>query len=225
MKRNVGITHKVKKGILLCKIKDVYKRQVLNQENLIEECADLLCSLITKPHFVNGCFEESEVEIERQNLIDMIESKINDKRFYAIDRCEEFMYEKEPYGIDEYGTVEAARAITAQSASDAYHDLMEHADIQIMFTGHGDYKKIKSVFEQAFSNVKREPTSQPIVPRITGAQKVKEHIERLDFSGSRRPPLSSSTSISTADTTSPWGLRGMVSKDVYKRQHPQGRAV
>ena len=166
--------------IISLAIRSIDNRYVLNQENLIEECADLLCSLITKPHFVNGCFEESEVEIERQNLIDMIESKINDKRFYAIDRCEEFMYEKEPYGIDEYGTVEAARAITAQSASDAYHDLMEHADIQIMFTGHGDYKKIKSVFEQAFSNVKRKPTSQPVVPRITGAQKVKEHIERLD---------------------------------------------
>lgn len=166
--------------VISLSLRSIDNRYVLDCEDLTHECAELLCSLITKPCLADGCFEESEVEIERQNLIDMIESKVNDKRAYAIDQCEERMYTGEPYGIDEYGTVEAAHAVTPQSATQAYHDLMKHARMEVMFTGHGDTKKISAVFERAFSSVEREPISNPEFPRIAGAQKVTEHVERMD---------------------------------------------
>ena len=162
-------------------IRSIDNRFVFAEEDLTGACAQLLCSLATKPYFVNGCFEDSEVEIERQNLIDMIESKINDKRYYAIERCEELMYVNEPYGIDEYGTVETARSITPQIATQAYRDLMKHARIEVMFTGHGDCKKIEAVFDKALSSLEREPAGQEEIVRIAGAQKVLEHVERMDI--------------------------------------------
>ncbi len=162
-------------------IRSVDDRYVLHGEDLTAQCAQLLCSLITKPYFVDGCFEPTEVELERQNLIDMIESKINDKREYAISRCEELLYEKEPYGIDEYGTVEAAKALTAQSVTQAYRELMKHARIELMFTGHGDAKRIESVFSGAFSSLEREPVLPTPALRIAGAQRVQEHVERMEI--------------------------------------------
>lgn len=161
-------------------IRSIDNRYVLEHEDLTRECAALLCSLITKPYLVNECFEESEVELERQNLIDMIESKVNDKRSYAIDKCEEYLYAQEPYGIDEYGTVETARTVTPQSATQAYHDLMRRARIEILFVGHGEAKNICTVFEQAFAGIERAPVAVPDFPRIAGAQKVREHEERMD---------------------------------------------
>ncbi len=162
-------------------VRSVDDRYVLHGEDLTVQCAQLLCSLITRPYFVSGCFEPSEVELERQNLIDLIESKINDKRDYAILRCEELLYEQEPYGIDEYGTVEAANALNAQSVTRAYRELMKHARMEVMFTGHGDAKRIESVFSEAFSTLEREPVLLPVAPRIAGAQRVREQVERMEI--------------------------------------------
>ena len=70
-----------------------------------EPMADLLGELLLDPLTRNGRFLSDYVESEKENLIDAIESILNDKRDYADARLLQEMCRGERYGIDRLGTV------------------------------------------------------------------------------------------------------------------------
>lgn len=48
---------------------------------------DILIDCLTSPVTENGVFSEKFVELEKKTVIDNIETAINDKRSYAIERA------------------------------------------------------------------------------------------------------------------------------------------
>ena len=81
------------------------ERYVPGGERLLEPMADLLGELLLDPLTRNGRFLADYVESEKENLIDAIESILNDKRDYADARLLQEMCRGERYGIDRLGTV------------------------------------------------------------------------------------------------------------------------
>ena len=82
------------------------ERYVPGGERLLEPMADLLGELLLDPLTRNGRFLSDYVESEKENLIDAIESILNDKRDYADARLLQEMCRGERYGIDRLGTVD-----------------------------------------------------------------------------------------------------------------------
>ena len=76
---------------------------------------DFAQEVLFRPFTENGCFCPRFVEGEKQNLINAIESSLNDKRTYATMRLLREMCADEAYGVPRLGTVPAVRRITAQS--------------------------------------------------------------------------------------------------------------
>ena len=87
-------------------------RFALENESIYQQCAQLLCDLVFEPNFENGLFNEVEVDREKRLLLERIESQKNDKRVYALLRCEEIMCENEAYGINYYGNADDVKALT-----------------------------------------------------------------------------------------------------------------
>lgn len=62
--------------------------------------------MIFEPNVKNNAFIESELEQERRQLLDVIDSEFNEKRIYAMGQLIKHMCKDEVFGIKRYGTAE-----------------------------------------------------------------------------------------------------------------------
>jgi len=145
-------------------------RYAIGGESMVETAAKLLSDIVFEPNLdANGHFPEIDLELEREYLIDTIESDLNDKRVYAIGKALGLLYENEPFGIKRYGYVDDAKAITAESLAEAWQNLIKTSRIEIMFAGTGDPSTAEKVFAERISALEREHFSEG-------------HFEMVDYS-------------------------------------------
>lgn len=112
-------------------------------EPLLEKMCALLAELLFHPAMEDGVFSETYVAGERGNLIDEIRALMNDKRDYADLRllCE--MCVGEPYGTERLGGEEAASAITPQSLTAYYRELLQTAPVEILYCGSASFDRVE----------------------------------------------------------------------------------
>ena len=104
-------------------------------ENLSKECFEILCDIIFNPFIENESFKEEYVNGEKENLKQIIQSKIDNKARYAADRCIEEMYKNEPYGLYKYGYIEDLEKIDSKELYQYYKELLKTAKIDIFISG------------------------------------------------------------------------------------------
>ncbi|OPZ90713.1 MAG: Peptidase M16 inactive domain protein [Firmicutes bacterium ADurb.Bin419] len=96
---------------------------------------DLLFEIITQPVTENGVFKKEYMEQEAKNLKELIESRVNDKVQYGVDKCLEIMCEKEPFGIFDYGNIEDINKIDAAGLYDHYKYFLETLPVYVFIFG------------------------------------------------------------------------------------------
>ena len=107
-----------------------------------KESLDLLFDIILNPCLEDGLFKEEYVESEKNNIKLLIESKIDNKAAYALNRCVEEMYKDEPYGIYKFGYVEDLEGINKENLYARYKEIINTAKIDIFFSGNIDKNEI-----------------------------------------------------------------------------------
>ncbi|MDY3988225.1 MAG: insulinase family protein [Massilioclostridium sp.] len=157
----------------------------LEQEPLTQQASSILADILLKPAFVEGKFKEDDLKVEKQNLTDLIQSEINDKRSYAIGRLTELMCADEPYGINKYGSIEQAEKLDAEAVTAAYQKMLQTADIQIMYVGSGDHRIALNAFREAFAGVSRENVYQPDTTAGNEVGEVREHTDTFQVAQSK----------------------------------------
>ena len=116
-----------------------------SDENLSKECFEILTDIIFNPYIENEQFKEEYVNGEKENLKQIIQSKIDNKARYASERCVEEMYKNEPYGLYKFGYVEDLEKITAKELYEYYKELIENAKIDIFVSGDIDDNTIAEI--------------------------------------------------------------------------------
>lgn len=169
--------------VLELSIYGVDDRFTPDRMDVTRQCAKLLTEILFEPNLKDGLFVQADVDLEKQQVVDAIESLLNDKRAYALSRCRAEMCAGEAVAIEKYGDIREAKALTPEKASRAYQRLLDTASIEIMFTGCGDPSVAKEIFAAAFAGKKRRPI--PPVSLYYGvmperAQKVKEVTDEMD---------------------------------------------
>ena len=156
-------------------------RFAIGGESMTETAAKLLSDIVFEPNFdENGYFPEIDLELEREFLIDTIESDLNDKRVYAIGKALGLVFENEPFGVKRYGYVDDAKAITSESLAKAWRELVETSRIEVFFAGPGDPEIAGKVFEERISSLERKPVhSKPF--EIIDYSPFKEAEESMDI--------------------------------------------
>lgn len=168
--------------VLELSIYGIDDRFALNGESMIGACAKLLTEVLLNPNMQDQLFSQQDVELEKQQIIDTIESLINDKRAYAMTRCKSIMCEGETLAIEKYGYIEDARAITAQSASEAYRRIMKTAQVELIFVGCGDAKIAADIFTDAFRSLEREPITVKRTVTKAHIENVKQVTDEMNVS-------------------------------------------
>ena len=142
-------------------VETINDKYTLSKENLLEESLDVLFDIIFNPLMNDGKFNEEYLKIEKENLKKVIESKIDNKAVYALNRCIENMYDNKGFGIYKYGYLEDVDNIDNSSISDSYKNLINNSKIDIYISGNFDENKIKSFIENKLSNI--NPRKEDII--------------------------------------------------------------
>lgn len=154
-------------------------RYTLDRESVARELSALICSVIFEPNVSNKSFSEDELNQERRQLLDLIDSEFNDKRIYANNRMIENMCGDEVFGIKRYGTAEKINEVTSTSLYETRQSVLKNAEFEIMYIGDSPSDKAKSVFKEAFGSVDRTPVSlkNRVVRRADKVNRVTDEME------------------------------------------------
>lgn len=130
-------------------------RYALSGEKLERELARLMCECLFRPKAENGAFDEKVTEMMRAELIDAIDSVINDKSRYAAYQAAKTAFVGEADELAPSGTHEEAEKVTAKSAFAAYREILETARVEIFASGCSDFTETEEIFAREFSAINR----------------------------------------------------------------------
>ena len=136
-------------------------RYALDGDAIFAPMAAFLEELLLDPVTVDGCFDESFVESEKQNLIWTLEAQRNDKRAYATNQMLYTMCEGDSYGIPRLGTIPDVQVITAKSLYDHYRKMLQTSPVHVFYVGAEEAETVAAHLRPMLSRLAREPMQLP----------------------------------------------------------------
>lgn len=115
-------------------IESVNDNFVNEKDEMLKNTINLILEIVFNTFIENGKFREDILEIEKQNLKQVIESKIDDKDIYAFENCINSIYGDQGFGLYKYGYLEDIEKITAQSLAENYQNLINTCKIDIFIS-------------------------------------------------------------------------------------------
>lgn len=156
-----GVSRFADSSVITLSASCIADRYALEGEEISTELARLMIMCLFAPVTENGSFPEKSFALKKQELVDDIDADINDKRLYALKKAGMIIYRSEPSGISVKGEREAAMAMTAPKAYEAYKQLLEGARIEIYYVGSGMTDNCCRTIENAFAGLRRKNVYTP----------------------------------------------------------------
>lgn len=133
----------------------------LNNEPLLKEAFNLLLNVVFKPKLNEQLqFTEQDVQIQKKNLIEIIQNKLSDKLKFAVLKAEKLLFAKQACATFSCGSIKSASKITAADLTQAYFNLLKTSQIHIITCGANNLNQIKAQFEK-FSNITVTNSNEP----------------------------------------------------------------
>ena len=150
------------------------------EEDIFLSCAKLLFGMIFNPNAADGKFNETEVTREKRLMLERLESELNDKRIYALRRCEQIMCENEAFAANAYGTKEGIEALTPESIYNAYSKVLKTGRIGVNVVGSTSADKIIKLLNEYLSKMDRAGVNELTCQVIKSASTVRRVDEEMD---------------------------------------------
>ncbi len=131
----------------------VAERYASGGERLFSESTALLQELLYEPVLENAAFPEAVFVQERDNLVDLIQSRVNDKIRYALLRCVEEMFRGGAYAVPSEGLQSDTLALDALSVADTWRQMVQSQPAFVYLSGDMPEKDVISWMEAFSSNV------------------------------------------------------------------------
>jgi len=154
----------------------VSDRFTVNGTKLFEKVGGLLLEILTDPVTENGMFINDYFEQERENLIQRIRSRVNNKMYYAFQRCMEEMCKDEPFAVYEDGDEESAKALTNDRLMVRYKELLSHNPVFVYISGNVSELELRNFIEK-FEVIERSNIVS--LPKIQVKKEIKE-VRRIE---------------------------------------------
>ena len=133
-----GIEKSGDNHILKFYLESINEKYLPHKEDLFKQSINLLFDVVFNPNIENNGFNEEFLKQEKNSLEQIINSKIDNKTTYALNRCIEKMYEGKPYGAYKYGYVEDLKDIDGYNLYEQYKKILSTCKIDIFVSGEND---------------------------------------------------------------------------------------
>lgn len=133
-----GIEKSGDNHILKFYLESINEKYLPHKEDLFKQSINLLFDVVFNPNIENNGFNEEFLKQEKNSLEQIINSKIDNKTTYALNRCIEKMYEGKPYGAYKYGYVEDLKDIDGYNLYEQYKKILSTCKIDIFVSEEND---------------------------------------------------------------------------------------
>ena len=124
-------------------------------EALLGQVSELMAQLLLSPATRGGLLLPQYVESERDKLLELIRSRVNDKRSYSISRCIEEMCCCEDFAVSRFGGEAEAENIHYKKLTRHYRALIQTSPVEIFYCGKAPNGEVVSALRDAFSTMPR----------------------------------------------------------------------
>lgn len=125
------------------------------RQDVLCDTAELMGQLLLSPVTRGGLLLPDYVESEREKMAELIRSRVNDKRGYAMLRCMEEMCCYEDYAVSRFGSEADCESIHYQKLTRHYRSILQTSPIEIFYCGRADSRRVARVFRDALSMLPR----------------------------------------------------------------------
>ena len=124
-------------------------------EGILEQFAGFLGEILLDPVLEGGLFHTEYVESERENLLDEIRGRINDKTHYSINRLVELMCDGEDFSVFRLGQEQEAIDITPARLTAHYKKLLSESPVEIFYSGTASIDRVEKIMLTALRGIPR----------------------------------------------------------------------
>ena len=124
-------------------------------QDVLYSAAQLLGQLLLSPNTRGGLLLPQYVDSEREKMLDMIRSRINDKRGYSLIRCIEEMCCCEDYAVGRCGGEAECENINYKKLTRQYRTLLQVSPIELFYAGRAGEKQVIAALRDALSTLPR----------------------------------------------------------------------
>ena len=124
-------------------------------ENLLGEVCSLTAELLLSPNTRGGLLLPQYVDSEKEKLADLIRSRVNDKRSYAVQRCIEEMCCYEDFAVSRFGSLEECESIHYKKLTKHYRELVRTCPVEIFYCGRSASRAVCAALRDAFAGMPR----------------------------------------------------------------------
>lgn len=114
-----------------------------------------LRQLLFSPCTRDGGFLPDYVDGERCNLVNTIDSRINDKRTYAISRLLRSMCRGEAYAVPRLGEKDTLEGLNGQQLLEQWHQLLASSQMELFYLGQQDLETVVTALHQLLEGLPR----------------------------------------------------------------------
>ena len=131
-----------------------------NKGSITQKSIELLLDIIFNPLIKNDKFKDEYVKAEKNNIKLLIESKIDNRDQYALNRCIEEMYKDKPYGLYKFGYTDDLDKINSENLYEYYKELINTSKIDIFVSGEIEKQNIENIVKSN-GNIRRLNDREP----------------------------------------------------------------
>lgn len=140
-------------------------RFALPGDQVLQPMIAFLEELLLDSPLEKGVFLESFVESEKKNLIATIESELNDKRTYSMNRLLRILCREDTFGIPRLGEAEQVARITAEALYNHYQKILRTSPIEIFYVGSAEAEQVVALLTPLLQKLgPREGSLAPQTP-------------------------------------------------------------
>ncbi len=154
----------------------------IDDKKLLRQAIMLLNGVINQPVLENGGFKRQYIEQEVNNLINRMQSRVNDKNKYALERCIEEMCSEENFRLHELGNLEDLKDIDGVQLYQQYGRILNNSPIDIVAVGDQAFDQLADLFREELALKGGEVINIPRETIVYHPAKVKKIHEVMEVS-------------------------------------------
>ena len=140
--------------LCLASICDSY---TMNKERVSDKAVDILLGNLFEPRLENGLLSAKYLEQCRADMLDDIDSSINNKMRYASMRSKKFVFCGEPAEFCQLDQRDTVAGCTPEDVTRAYHEMLDRAKILVTIAGGSVDEDTKERIISKLLSFKRHP--------------------------------------------------------------------
>lgn len=174
---DIIITKKGEMLLLNFYIQFIDSKYVLYNEDILKEAVEFLNEIVNHPIIDNEEFKQEFFTQERENLKILINSRIDNKDGYVIEKAAELCCEGEPYAIYQYGDIDNLESIENRELASLWIETLKNNEFYIIACGNINKEYLKSLASRYFKFVENNKEKHNVT--IQKEIDYKEKFEKL----------------------------------------------